>query len=43
MINRSIWNEGKLEDITSKINPSDLNIFLHFLIWNINEKSEKFC
>ena len=43
LINRSIWNEGKLEDITSKINPSDLNIFLHFLIWNINEKSEKFC
>lgn len=41
MINRSIWNEGKLEDITSKINPSDLNIFLHSFDMEYQRKIRK--
>lgn len=41
LINRSIWNEGKLEDITSKINPSDLNIFLNFFDMEYQRKIRK--
>lgn len=41
LINRSIWNEGKLEDITSKINPSDLNIFLHSFDMEYQRKIRK--
>ena len=41
LINRSIWNEGKLGDITSKINPSDLNIFLNFFDMEYQRKIRK--